>query len=81
MSEEPSDEKKVEWQKRAAAKDAIVPVYFEVFPDKVIIDCGQCEGRFLRNLVPNVNDPTFICPVETCKARNWVPIRYKRSYY
>ena len=77
MTEEPSPEKKVEWQRRAAQKDAIVPDYFEVFPTRVIIVCGSCRRRFVRNLVPSVNEPTFVCPESSCGKRNWVPVRFE----
>lgn len=73
---EPSEAKKAEWRARAAQKEAIVPHYFEVFPNKVIIECGQCKYRYTRPLIPNLNEPTFVCPKSACKARNWVPVRF-----
>ncbi len=77
MSQEPSPEKKAEWQQRAAKKGGIVPHYFEVFPDKVIIVCGACRQRFVRNLVPALNEPTFVCPNDGCRKKNWVPVRFE----
>ncbi len=71
---EPTPEKKAEWLIRAALKNAIVPEYFEVFPNKVIIVCGECRHRYVRNLIPSFDEPVFVCP--ECKERNWVPIRY-----
>jgi hypothetical protein len=73
----PDPKKLAEWRRRAAAKEAIVPSYFEVFPERVIIVCGGCREEFRRNLVPNVQEPTFVCPNEKCRARNWIPIRYQ----
>ncbi len=77
MTGEPSPEKKAEWQQRAAKKNAIVPAYFEVFPNRVVIVCGSCGRRFVRNLVPALNEPTFVCPEESCGKRNWVPVRFE----
>lgn len=74
---EPTKEKIIEWQKRAAQKGAIVPSFFEVFPTRVTIVCGNCQSKYVRNLIPNVNEPVFVCPIKECRARNWVPIRYK----
>ncbi|RMG42869.1 MAG: hypothetical protein D6719_05155 [Candidatus Dadabacteria bacterium] len=72
----PTPQKLAEWQARAAAKNAIVPEYFEVFPNRVIIECGRCGREFRRNLVPNIDEPVFVCPDKSCKARNWLPVRY-----
>ena len=71
---EPSLEKKAEWTIRAAVKNAIVPEYFEVFPNKVILVCGNCSHRYVRNLIPSFDEPVFVCP--ECAARNWVPVRF-----
>jgi hypothetical protein len=76
---EPDEAKLVEWRNRAAKKNAIVPKYFEVFPNRVILVCGACETRFVRNLVPSVNEPTFVCPKPGCQNKNWVPVRYEVS--
>lgn len=72
----PSEKKQEEWRLRAAAKGAIVPYFFEVFPHKVIIQCGACKAQFQRTLIPRLNEPTFICPQDSCKARNWVPVTF-----
>ena len=74
---QPTAEKKAEWARKAAEKLAIVPTYFEVFPDRVILICGSCQRKYVRNLVPHVNEPTFVCPEETCGKKNWVPVRFK----
>ena len=76
----PSPEKRAEWDAKASRKGAIVPEYFEVFPTRVIIVCGACHTRFVRNLVPNLNEPTFVCPTPTCKKKNWVPVRFAKSF-
>lgn len=68
------------WRKQAASKKAIVPAYFEVTPNSVLIVCGKCRSVFQRNLVPNVNYPTFVCPSKNCRARNWVPVRYDLQF-
>jgi hypothetical protein len=73
---QPSPEKLIEWQQRAALKGAIVPAYFEVFPSRVHIICGYCHHEYSRNLVPNVNEPTFVCPEPICGQKNWVPIKF-----
>ncbi len=64
------------WRKQAAQQNAIVPVYFEVTPHTALIVCGKCRCEFQRNLIPHVNDPTFVCPKKSCRAKNWVPVRY-----
>lgn len=75
----PSPQKKAEWRARAAQKRAIVPDYFEVFPTRVVIICGNCRHEFSRSLIPNLDEPVFVCPDKKCKARNWVPLRYERA--
>lgn len=70
-------ERRLRWKKQAAAKGAIVPDEFEVFPDHVIIVCGNCRHKFVRTLIPRVNDPTFVCPNESCRSKNWVPVKFE----
>ena len=72
----PSPEKLAEWKERASIKGAIVPSYFEVSSRTAILVCGNCGTRYQRNLVPRVDEPTFVCPNESCRAKNWVPLRY-----
>jgi len=72
---EPSPAKKAEWKERASLKNAIVPKYFEVFPQKVILECGLCSKRFVRALIFGIDEPIFVCP--ECSSRNWVPVRFK----
>ena len=72
----PTPEKLAEWRERAARKQAIVPRYFEVFPTHVVLECGECGAAFQRNLVLNLEEPYFVCPNQSCRARNWVPVYY-----
>lgn len=73
----PSPEKLAEWRVLARQKQAIVPEFFEVFPNRAIIVCGKCGTRFVRTLIYGQNEPTFVCPNEKCKSRNWLPVRFK----
>lgn len=68
------DAKRLEWEKRAKLKGGIVPKYFEVYPNKVDIICGNCEHEFRRTLIVNLDEPTFVCP--ECNAKNWIPLKY-----
>jgi len=72
----PGPEKIKEWRARASKKNAIVPAFFEVFPDHVFIVCGNCETIYKRVLIVNINEPTFACPNQSCKLKNWVPVHY-----
>ena len=65
-----------EWKARAQQKNAILPRSFTVSPKRIVIDCGSCGNQFGRRVVPNLSEPVFVCPKETCKARNWVPLRF-----
>ncbi len=76
MVKEPSPETKARWKTQAALKGAIVPHYFEVFPHKVLLECGACKHAFSRPLIPHLNEPTFVCPQKHCKAKNWVPVYF-----
>ena len=66
--------KKLEWERKAQVKQAIVPYYFEVYPNKVEIVCGNCKHQYSRNLIVNIDEPTFVCP--ECGVKNWIPLRY-----
>ena len=68
-------QKEVEWRRRAALKNAIVPAYFEVTATNVAMNCGKCETLFRRNLIPGADEPTFTCP--NCRVRNWVPVTFE----
>jgi len=70
-----SPEKMAEWREKASKKEAIVPFNFEVSPYKASIVCGECRREFSRNLIFGLDEPVFVCP--DCRARNWVPVRYK----
>jgi hypothetical protein len=73
----PSPEKLAQWRAQAAEKGAIVPQSFVVTPQQAEIICGNCGTKFVRNLILNLNNPTFVCPNESCGKKNWVPILYK----
>lgn len=73
----PDPERLKVWQNKAAQRGAIVPQFFEVFPDRAIIVCGNCGRKFIRNLVPNLNDPIFVCPEAACKCKNWLPVTFE----
>ncbi|MFQ5648580.1 MAG: hypothetical protein ACE5IY_01440 [bacterium] len=77
----PSAHKRRSWQRKAADKNAVVPRYFEVSPYNVLIVCGKCTQKFQRNLIPNVNEPVFVCPSRSCQTRNWVPVTYKLRHF
>jgi hypothetical protein len=74
MSSQVRPEKMAEWRERAAKKNAIVPHFFEVFPNKVLINCGECLHEFQRTLIVRLDEPTFVCP--KCTAKNWIPVRF-----
>jgi len=76
-----NEKKKLIWRQRAASRGAVVPRYFEVSVRNVNIVCGRCGFPFSRNLIPNVNEPTFVCPAQQCRCRNWIPVTYKRGTY
>ncbi len=77
---EPGTAKRKEWELRAAQKNAIVPYYFEVSPEVVFFICGKCKTKIQRNLIPHIDEPTFVCPNKSCKAKNWVPVKYNLKY-
>lgn len=73
-----SAETRARWQLLSARKGALVPDFFEVFPNRVVIRCGKCRKEFVRNLVHGVEEPVFVCPEAHCKTRNWVPVYYDK---
>jgi hypothetical protein len=81
MRKMPSPERLAAWRVKAAEKNAVVPIYFEVFPNRVILECGSCGHEFQRVLIPNLNEPTFRCPITSCQARNWVPVYFNLTFY
>ena len=74
MTNENYNNKKKEWKIRASKKQAIVPNYFEVYPNKVEIICGNCNHAYSRSLIINLDEPTFVCP--SCGVKNWIPLKY-----
>jgi hypothetical protein len=75
----PPPEKLAEWQILAKQKDAVVPHFFEVFPNRVKLNCGRCKTTFIRNLIYGRSEPTFTCPNDSCGVKNWVPVRFANS--
>ena len=69
-------ERRARWKAQAAAKGAIVPDVFEVYADRAVIVCGNCKHKFLRPLIPRLDDPTFVCPEKSCRAKNWLPVKF-----
>lgn len=63
-----------EWQETAAKRKAILPLKMGVKGRNVTIICGQCSHTYERKLLPNRNDPVFVCP--NCGERNYVPIQW-----
>ena len=80
MSNGPTPEKIAEWRERAAKKNAIVPADFLVYADHVVLQCGNCGTEFARNLIPNLDEPVFVCPNQACASRNWVPVKFKLTH-
>lgn len=75
----PSPGKMAEWQILAKQKNAVVPEFFEVFPNRVKLNCGKCKCSFIRNLIYGRDEPTFTCPNENCGTKNWVPVRFAKN--
>ena len=70
----PDPEEIAEWQETAARRNAILPSRISVKGRQVDIICGHCESYFARKLLPNRNDPVYVCP--DCGARNYLPIKW-----
>ena len=70
----PDPDELIEWQNNAAKRRAILPAQMGVRGRNVTIVCGSCNTSYERKLLPNRNDPVFVCP--TCRARNYVPIQW-----
>ena len=62
-----------EWQATAAKRKAVLPAKMGVKGRDVGIVCGSCNTAFERKLLPNRNDPVYVCP--GCGTRNYVPIQ------
>lgn len=72
----PSPEELAEWYQTAIRRNAILPVRIQIRARHVTIICGMegCHHEYIRKLLPNRNDPVFVCPV--CGSRNYVPIEW-----
>ena len=63
-----------EWQATAAKRKAILPAKMGVKGRNIAIMCGRCNHGYERKLLPNRNDPVYVCP--NCGTRNYVPIQW-----
>lgn len=70
----PSPEELYEWQMNAIQRKAILPMRIEIKGKYCTIICGhdECQHSFTRKLLPQRNDPVYVCP--QCKSRVYVPI-------
>lgn len=74
MDHNPTPDEIEEWQRNASRRNAILPSNIQVRGRDVALICGRCGTDFIRKLLPNRNDPVYVCP--HCKARNYVPIEW-----
>jgi len=70
----PSPEELEEWQRTAAKRRAVLPTMLEMRGRNVLITCGSCQEVFSRALLPNRNDPVYVCP--NCQNRNYIPVEW-----
>lgn len=73
-SHNPSPDELEEWQRNATRRRAILPRNIQVQGRDISLICGNCDCSFTRKLLPNRNDPVFVCP--QCKVRNYAPIEW-----
>jgi len=72
--ERPDPEELAEWAATAAKRKAILPFQFRMKIPYIHIVCGHCQEDFTRKLLPQRNDPVYVCP--NCSSRNYVPIQW-----
>lgn len=72
----PTPEELAEWYHTARNRNAILPMSIHVKGRYVTIVCGieQCQESFTRKLLPNRNDPVYVCP--RCGSRVYVPVEW-----
>jgi DNA-directed RNA polymerase subunit RPC12/RpoP len=72
----PSPEELAEWYSNAVRRNALLPVRIRVRGRYTDIVCGRqdCQHEFSRKLLPNRNDPVYVCP--SCGSRNYLPIEW-----
>ena len=72
--QKPDPEELREWQANAEQRRAILPSQFGIRGHYVQLICGHCKGDFTRKMLPQRNDPVYVCP--KCNSRNYVPIQW-----
>jgi DNA-directed RNA polymerase subunit RPC12/RpoP len=70
----PSPEELDEWARTAAKRHAILPESIQIKGLYITVLCGHCSTQFTRKLLPNRNDPVYVCPA--CNSRNYVPVEW-----
>jgi DNA-directed RNA polymerase subunit RPC12/RpoP len=72
----PSPEELYEWQINAQNRRAILPIRIEIKGRYCTMLCsqGNCGQSFTRKLLPQRNDPVFVCP--GCNSRIYVPVEW-----
>jgi hypothetical protein len=72
----PSPEELAEWYHNAVRRNAILPMRIRIRGRYTDIVCGRpdCQHEFTRKLLPNRNDPVYVCPV--CGSRNYLPVEW-----
>lgn len=75
---DPSPEELYEWQMNALQRKAILPIRIEIKARYCTMVCSleRCGHIFTRKLLPQRNDPVFVCP--GCGSRIYVPIDWNR---
>ncbi len=72
--QKPDPEELREWQRTAMQRKAILPAQFMMKGHYVEISCGHCNNIFTRKMLPQRNDPVYVC--SRCNSRNYVPIQW-----
>lgn len=71
---QPSPEELAQWRAIAEKRKAILPNSVEMRGRWIAITCGYCSSRFERKLLPQRNDPVYVCP--QCQSRNYIPVEW-----
>ena len=73
---DPSPEELYEWQITAQNRRAILPLRIEIKGRYCTMYCSfpECGEVFTRKLLPQRNDPIYVCP--KCKSRVYVPVEW-----
>ncbi len=72
----PSPEELAEWRITAQQRNAILPNRIEMRGRYVKIFCSiqECQEQFTRKLLPQRNDPVYVCP--KCRSRIYIPVEW-----